>query len=136
MIVIYHGAKLYLPLMACCLHLDAQALFGNYLEKDWRQMPFQVVGNDEAGNTICCLVHGRYRGVYRRAIMGTGRSFGVKLRCIDIESMVLRSSRRDILKSMGLKLAGFLPGVAGECYRQEVSAVLLPYLQTGRGEQL
>lgn len=125
MIVIYHGSRPYLPLLACALHLGLDREAEPFLPRDWRRTPFSVVGRDGGGATVCCLVHGRHRGLYRRALAGLGGVFGLSLAWVDTDDAVAGAGWGTRLRAW---LTARLPGVFDRRWRSVLAAAVRPSL--------
>jgi hypothetical protein len=129
MIIIYHGRRPYPPLLACALHLGllsgAEPFLPGGLRRDWRAAPLLVAGADRGGATVCCLVHGRHGGLYRRALIGMAAVFGLSLAFIDLDR---RLSETDIMTRTGFLLAGRWPALFERRFRPAAVNALRPGL--------
>jgi hypothetical protein len=118
MIIIYHSRRPYLPVLACALHLGllrgAEPFLPGGLRHDWRAAPLLVAGNDREGAKVCCLVHGRHRGLYWRALAGMAAIFGLSLACVDLDRQLAAA---DAVTRMKILLSGSWPAIFERRFR-------------------
>jgi hypothetical protein len=124
MIHIYHAARAYWPLLAGLQHL------GYIKDKDprkqlpgcwkWQINPLYTIGRDETGNLVCCLVHGRHGGLYRRAIDGITAIFGMQVHCVDVDQLLFTYYGQNIISWFNALLAQYMPRQFGKQYRKTI----------------
>lgn len=131
--IIYHARRPYLPLLACALHLGldnkAEPFLPAELRRDWRTEPLLVVGRDRAGAAVCCLAHGRYRGLYRRTFVGMAGIFSLSLAWVDLDRELAGC---DLATRSSIFLADRWPAVFGQRFRPRIIAALRSSLLTRR----
>lgn len=88
MIIIYQGGQDFLPLAACCLHLDLHFKSCSLTEARWSAKPLSVIGIDNKGNTVCLLVCGKHSDIYSRAIQGMSEIFNLEVELINVDQLV------------------------------------------------
>jgi hypothetical protein len=127
--IIYHSKRPYLPLLACALHLGlthgAEPFLPGLENHNWRAQPLLVAGRDDTGALVCCLVHGRHHGLYRRTLAGMAGIFSFSLAWVDLDREMAAhglSSRLQVL------LADRLPALFGRRFRAGIAGVLRPSL--------
>jgi len=129
MIIIYHGRRPYLPLLACALHLGlhrgAEPFLPAYLKHDWRAVPFIVAGADRNGAAVCCLVRGRYGGLYWRALAGVAAIFGLSIAWVDVEK---RLAGMNFLSWTVFQLISRWPALFGRRFQAAAAKALRPGL--------
>jgi hypothetical protein len=131
--IIYHAKRPFLPLLACALHLgldnEAEPFLPATQERDWRAAPLMVAGSDDAGVIVCCLAHGRHRGLYRRTLAGMAGIFSFSLAWVDLDREI---AGRDPVARLCVLLADRWPNVFGQRLRPRIIAALRPSLLTRR----
>lgn len=131
MIIIYHGRRPYLPLLACALHLGlphgAEPFLPDAARNAWPAAPLVVAGTDQGGATVCCLVHGRHRGLYWRALAGMGAVFGLSIAWIDLDRQLAAAGAGIRVKAL---LADRWPNVFERRFRAAAIKALRPGLLT------
>ena len=132
MLIIYHGRRPYLPLLACATHLGldisgAENFLPAALKDDWRAKPLRVIGKDSSGATVLCLIHGRHRSLYRRAIGGVAVLSGIPVRWSSIDDAIRDKS--PAIK-IGALLAALLPAIFHRSCRGRLTAAIRPHLLT------
>ncbi len=134
MIIIYHGRRPYLPLLACALHLGlrqgAEPFLPGALRRDWRAAPLHIAGKDGEGAIVGCLVHGRHRGLYLRTLAGMAGLFGLSLAWVDLDGGLTASGAAAKAKIM---LADRWPTIFARRFRTTAAAAIRPVL-LGRPE--
>lgn len=129
MIIIYHGSHLFLPRLACCLHLVQQDMSQKI------HLPFTLMGRDKLGNVVCCLVYGRYHMVYERAITGISHIFNLDVRLVDVDKLLFTENRVNLSFRAKLLLVRFFPGLFPD-YLTQVKQKLFPALKFIREAEL
>ncbi|MDR3591449.1 MAG: hypothetical protein P4N41_17480 [Negativicutes bacterium] len=109
MITIYHGVRPALPQAACRVRLEDGGPAGS--DRNWRENPLFIAGRDSAGYTVCCLVHGRHRGLYRRALAGTAALFGLSVRWVDTDALLWQEMGQNFFRFITLLLYNYFPGL-------------------------
>jgi hypothetical protein len=97
------------------------------LQNDWQASPLLVAGNDRGGATICCLVHGRHRGLYWRALAGMGAIFGLSLAWVDLDRLIAGG---DAFTRAKILLSDRWPGIFERRFRAAAIKALRPGLLT------
>ncbi|MDT8901200.1 hypothetical protein [Anaeroselena agilis] len=131
--VIYHARRPFLPQLACALHLglenEAEPFLPESRAHDWQAEPLLIAGPDATGATVCCLAHGRYRGLYRRALAGMAGIFTFSLAWVDLDQAIAACS----FATRGrVFLADHWPAVFGHRFRPRIIAALRSSLLTHR----
>ncbi|SDF26008.1 hypothetical protein [Sporolituus thermophilus] len=127
MIIIYHGRRQLLPLVACYLHLGREQDVGLILRRAKLQQniqPFTIIGTDSNGNIVCCLAYGSYGGIYCRAVQGIAQIFSVDIKLINVDHLCSCRSGKGLMSVLRKYLAEWFPSIFGPAYLQEVSEVL------------
>lgn len=131
-ITVYHGAKPYFPLLACCQHLgylrDSDPVVMTGSDWNWHNNPLCILGPDKNGAVVCCMVHGRYGGLYRRSIEGAAAIFGLTVNCIDVDDLLFRQVQSNVSALAGYMLVKYLPGVFGQRFRKTLNELIEPHL--------
>ncbi len=129
MIIIYHGRRPYLPLLACALHLGlpqgAEPFLPGDLQRNWRAAPLHIAGKDGGGGIVGCLVHGRHRGLYMRTLAGMAGLFGLSLAWVDLDKEL--ADGRTAAKAK-IFLADRWPAMFGERFRAIAAEAVRPAL--------
>jgi len=134
MIVIYHGRRPYPPLLACAAHLGldrgAEPFLPAGLGRDWRKAPLMAAGRDEGGAMVFCLVHGRYGGLYRRALTGMAGIFGLSVAWADMDEA---AKRLGLGLWLSFRIAAWLPAPLELGRRPALAAAVRPHLLAWEG---
>ncbi|MBP2649843.1 MAG: hypothetical protein H6Q74_668 [Firmicutes bacterium] len=136
MIIIYHGRRLFWPYLACLLHLKRTTGAKQFSHERvilWQQA-LMTVGTDEAGNAICCLAHGRYRCLYRRALAGVAQVFGLKVLFLDIDYLLLQEVKYNVFRRFLLVVANYIPWLFGKFAGESAIHLLSSALSTQQEE--
>ncbi len=133
MITIYHGVRPSLPQAVC--HARLNRLGPADLPWDWRENPLRVAGKDTAGDTVCCLAHGRHQGLYRRALAGVTALFGVAVSWVDVDALRWREMDRDLSGFLTLMLFNYFPWLPGERFRRSIDEWIAAQVLTGQEER-
>lgn len=132
MIIVYHGARPYLPSLACSLHLglshEAEGFFQAGFTAASADNPFRVVGQDSKGNVVCYLVHGRHEGLYKRVLEGAAGIFDIPCRCINVEQL-LTLKRCEFRMMLPLTVAKYLPEFIGTSHQRTIAKALRAQLK-------
>lgn len=118
MITIYHAVRPSIPQAVCCAHLGLWDPLVS--EWNWRASPLWVAGQDSSGGTVCCLAHGRYRGLYQRALNGIAALFQLTVRWVDTDDIVWQELERNRATFLTLLLYNYFPKMAGKPVRRSV----------------
>lgn len=129
MLIIYHGRRPYLPLLACAVHLGldsrADTFLPGALEFDWRARPLRLMGTDASGASVLCLIHGRHHGLYRRAVAGLTEIFAIPAALLCVDDAIREA---DAAVKLSALLAGILPDIFHPVCRSRLAAVVRPHL--------
>lgn len=128
MITIYHGIRPWFPVLACCRHLGIKSDTERLKGWNWRIQPLRFIGYDQNGGAVCCLVHGRYQELYKRALQGIAAIFGLAVSWVDIEYLLCRQSRNRFLTYVGLPLARYMPSLCGGWLHKPINELVDAYL--------
>jgi hypothetical protein len=131
MITVYHGARPLLPLMACARHIGLETEDGFSRQgtlPDWRINPLFPAGLDSAGNTVYCLVHGRHRGLYLRALEGTAALFGLAPRFVDVDRFILAQAGQNVKLLPAALIARYVPALLLPAWRRQLNKIFLTKL--------
>ncbi|HMM21337.1 MAG TPA: hypothetical protein PKA10_11395 [Selenomonadales bacterium] len=136
MIIVYHSARFYLPLLACALHLGLSYEAEDFFRAGWAEetgKPLRVMGRDDGGNIVCSLIHGRHGGLYKRALEGAADVFELSCRCIRVEDLLtVRRTGRNL--ALSRLIACHLPHFLGPAQRRAIARALDRQLKRQREE--
>ena len=139
MMTIYHGTRPFLPLFACYRHLgytnrnDALLLVAK--SWDWQNKPLYIVGWDESGGAVGCLVHGNYRGVYRRALEGLGSIVGLTVNWVDIDNLLQQQKQTNGVGFLVLTLANYFPETSFQYFHSIIYELVKKHFALQQEEQ-
>jgi hypothetical protein len=138
MITIYHGRRPYGPLIACLVHLRRSQKFElsvyDKLTADWRKKPFITIGLDDKGNAICCLSHGAYRCLYRRALAGMAAVFGLDMVFCDIDYLLYQKLNNTRFMLAFVVIASYIPRLLGGIASRIMINILIPAIISNQEE--
>jgi len=118
MITIYHGVRPALPQEACCQRLGCEGPPSQ--SWNWRASPLWVAGKASGGDTVCCLVHGRYHGLYRRALEGIASLFGISVSWVNTDALLWQEFENDFAGFLSLMLFNYFPEIPGGRVRRSI----------------
>lgn len=129
MMTVYHGAKPFLPLIACARHIGAgdspaDSLSNRSEGQDWRKNPLFPAGLDAGGNTVYCLVHGRHRGLYLRALEGTAAIFGLTMRFVDVDRFIMAQVGQNVGLLPAALAARYAPALLFPAWRGKINKTI------------
>lgn len=139
MLIIYKGSRPLFPLLACDIHLEKQSEATETIallyksDWDWRSEPMKIVGIDNLGHKICCLVHGKYGEMYDRALSGIADIFQLDRRIIDVDQIVVKSTGICPWEISCLDLFPWLNYYYNE-KKNDIIAALRPYIVQEAGD--
>ncbi|MBP2653551.1 MAG: hypothetical protein H6Q73_1120 [Firmicutes bacterium] len=130
MITIYHGRRQYWPLIACLVHLMHNTNFElsvyEKLSADWWKKSFIAMGSDDKGNAVCCLAHGAYRCLYRRALAGMAAVFGLDIVFCDIDYLLYQKLNNTRFMLAFVVIASYLPRFLWKITSRIIISTLIP----------
>lgn len=110
MLTIYRGSRPLFPLLACQVHLEKDKQACQYIDSilnsawDWQAEPFKIIGKDETGAIICCVVHGRHGPMYHRALTGISDLFALDAKVIDVDTIINEKASYHLLMATCLDI--------------------------------
>lgn len=123
--------------MACQVHLEKDRQACQYIDSilngiwDWQAEPLKVIGKDERGDIICCVVHGRHGPMYYRAITGIFDVFALDAKVIDVDTIINEKASYHLLMATCLDIIRW-PGALWNIKKEEFIATLRPHIAGSR----
>lgn len=123
--------------MACQVHLEKDRQACEYIDNilndawDWQAEPLKVIGKDETGDIICCVVHGRHGPMYHRAITGIADLFALDAKVIDVDTIINEKASYHLLMATCLDIIRW-PGALWNTRKAKFIATLRPHIAGSR----